>query len=278
MLAHMKPTRIWIAGIVVVLFALSASALFAHDLFLRPTRYFVPEYSEVQIHVLNGTFTKSEGSVTRDRLRALDLISPAGVVQLDTSAWVASGDTSVLALRTGRAGTYVVGASTKPRELRLEAKEFNSYLATDGVPDILAARRRNRELGRPARERYHKHVKTVLEVGGAYSTGHDRVFGYPAELVPLDNPYMLRAGATLRVRALVDGRPVANQYVVTGGRTSRGGRIAQRGARTNKDGILSVPLRSAGIWYVKFIHMARAAGDTTIDYESKWASLTFAVR
>ena len=177
MLAHMKATRIVTAAFAALLFALSASALFAHDLFLRPARFFVPEYSDVKIHVLNGTFTKSEGSVTRDRGRALDLVAPAGLVQLDTSAWVASGDTTVLTLRTGRAGTYVVGASTRPRELRLEAKEFNSYLATDGVPDILAARRRSRELGKAARERYPPHVKAVLEVGGAYSTGHERVFG-----------------------------------------------------------------------------------------------------
>jgi hypothetical protein len=29
---------------------------------------------------------------------------------------------------------------------------------------------------------------------------------------------------------------------------------------------------------VKFIHMQPAAGDSTIDYESKWATLTFGVR
>jgi uncharacterized GH25 family protein len=118
----------------------------------------------------------------------------------------------------------------------------------------------------------------VLQVGGQRSSGFDRVLGYPAELVPLDNPYALRAGASLRVRALVDGRPVANQYVVTGGRTAGGGRIAQRGVRTDSDGVARVALRSAGVWYVKFIHMTRASEDTTIDYESKWASLTFQVR
>jgi hypothetical protein len=278
MLATMRTSGLRVATVVVGLLALSGGALFAHDLFLRPTRFFVRENSEVRIHVLNGTFSKSEGSVTRDRLRALDLVSPAGVARLDTSTWVPSGDTTVLTLRTGGAGTYVVGASLSPRELRLEAKDFNSYLASDGVPDILAARRRDGQLDSPARERYHKHVKAVLQVGDQRSPGFDRVLGYPAELVPLDNPYALRAGGTLRVRALVDGQPIANQYVVSGGRTTWGARIAQRGVRTDGEGVARVPLRSAGEWYVKFIHMARAAGDTTIDYESKWATLTFAVR
>ncbi|MFN2565896.1 MAG: DUF4198 domain-containing protein [Gemmatimonadaceae bacterium] len=263
---------------VATLVAVTAGVLSAHDLFLRPTRFFVPENSEVQIHVLNGTFSKSEGAVTRDRLRALDVISPAGVTPLDTSAWAPAGDTTVLTVRTGDAGTYVVGASLKPRELRLEAKDFNKYLATDGVPDVLEARRQGGELDKPARERYHKHVKAVLQVGSERSSGFDRALGYPAELVPLDNPYTLRPGASLRVRALVDGRPVANQYVVTGGRGNSGARIAQRGVRTDADGVARLSLRSAGIWYVKFIHMARATADTTIDYESKWATLTFQVR
>jgi hypothetical protein len=264
--------------VVTGLLAVTAGALLAHDLFLRPPRFFVPENSDVQIHVLNGTFSKSEAAVTRDRLRALDVSSPTGVTPLDTSAWVPAGDTTVLTVRTGSAGTYVVGASLKPRELRLEAKAFNNYLATDGVPDVLEARRQSGELDRPVRERYHKHVKAVLQVGTERSAGFDRVLGYPAELVPLDNPYALRPGASLRVRALVDGRPVANQYIVTGGRRAGGARIAQRGVRTDSDGVARVPLRSAGVWYVKFIHMARASGDTTIDYESKWATLTFQVR
>jgi uncharacterized GH25 family protein len=257
---------------------LAAATLRAHDLFLRLERYFVAPNSEVRVYVLNGTFSKSEGAVTRDRLRALDLVGPTGVTPLDTAAWVPAGDTTVLTLRTGEEGTYVVGASLRPRELRLEAKDFNNYLATDGVPDVLEARRRSGELDRPARERYHKHVKAVLQVGSRRSGGFDRMLGYPAELVPLDNPYTLRRGVSLRVRALVDGKPVANQYVISGGRTASGSRIAQRATRTDADGVAKVVLRSAGVWYVKFIHMARASGDTTIDYESKWATLTFAIR
>ena len=263
---------------VTALVLITAGVLSAHDLFLRPTRFFVPENSDVRIHVLNGTFSKSEGAVTPDRLRALDVVSPTGVTALDSSAWVPSGDTTTLTVRTGSTGTYVVGASLTPRELRLEAKDFNTYLASDGLPDVLEARRRSGELEKGARERYHKHDKAVLQVGSERSAGFDRVLGYPAELVPLDNPYALRVGATLRVRALVDRQPVANQYVISGGRGARNVRIAQRGVRTDADGVARVVLRSAGIWYIKFINMARATADTTIDYESKWATLTFEVR
>ena len=256
----------------------SAASLAAHDLFLKLESFFVRPESTVRVYVLNGTFSKSEGAVTRDRLRDLALVTSAEVTAIDSASWQASGDTSILTLRTGAAGTYVIGASLRPREIGLTARDFNTYLASDGVPDILAARRRDGELEQPARERYHKHVKAIVQVGNARTESYQAVLGYPAELVPLSNPYSLRGGGMLRVRALVEGQPAPNQVVISGGRTTSGGRIAQRSVRTDSTGVARVRITSRGAWYVKFIYMERAAGDTTIDYESKWATLTFGVR
>jgi hypothetical protein len=41
--------------------------------------------------------------------------------------------------------------------------------------------------------------------------------------------------------------------------------------------VARLSLGAAGSWYVKFIHMTRVA-EPEVDYESKWATLTFAVR
>ena len=255
-----------------------AASLAAHDLFLKLGNYFVRPESRVRIHVLNGTFSKSENAVARDRVRDLSLVGPLGIAKLDTSAWSDRGDTSVLTIETGASGTYVVGASILPRELRLEAKDFNAYVASDGVPDVLAARRQKSELDKPARERYSKHVKAVLQAGDRRTDAFATALGYPAELIPLENPYTLKVGSSLRVRALVEGTPVANQLVVSGGRTARGARIAPASVRTDSAGVARIRLRSPGLWYVKFIRMAPVEADTTIDYESKWATLTFQVR
>ena len=262
------------------LLLVTAGTLAAHDLFLRAESYFVPPDGTVRLQVLNGTFSKSENAVTKDRLRELSIVNAAGVATpLDaTTAWAETGDTSIVTVRVGESGTYLIGASLRPREIALKAKDFNTYLASDGLPDILAARRKNGELDRPARERYSKHVKALVQVGSARTAGYSAELGYPAELVALDNPYALRPGGVLRVRAVVEGSPVANQVVIAGGRASGGGRIAQRSVRTNSDGVARIRIASRGVWYVKFIHMQRAAADTTIDYESKWATLTFGVR
>jgi uncharacterized GH25 family protein len=259
-------------GLSVPLLLATTGVLAAHDLFLQPASYFVAPGSTLVVRVLNGSFSSSEGAVAKDRLRDIALVTPGGPTRLDTTAWTARGDTSTLTVRTKESGTYVIGVSVHPRELKLTAKEFNEYLAHDGIPDVLEARRKAGELDRPARERYSKHVKTLVQVGDRRSEQYQSVLGYPAELIPLDNPYTLKSAGTLRVRALVDGEPVPNQLVVAGNQKG------YRSVRTDSSGVASVQIGSRGGWYVKFIHMQPAVGDTAVDYVSKWATLTFGVR
>ena len=260
-----------------VLLVIGATVAAAHDLFLKPFSFFVAPNTESSIRVLNGTFEKSESAVARNRIRDLSVVGPRGVEHADTSAWSDAGDTSVFTFHTGPAGTYVVGASTLPRGIKLDGKQFNAYLTSDGIPDVLEARRRAGELEKPAHERYSKHVKTLLQVGDTRTAGIDAVLGYPAELVPLDNPYSAKIGRVIRVRALVDGKPAANQLVLAGGRTKTGARLRAQSVRSDTAGVARVSLTAPGYWYVKFIHMVPVAGDS-VNYESKWATLTFEVR
>ena len=128
-------------------------------------------------------------------------------------------------------------------------------------------------MGKGARERYSKHVKAVFQVGDTRTLDYAFVFGYPAEIVPLGNPYA-PSGTSLRVRCLVDGKPVANQVVLWGGPG------AERETRTDAEGVAAVTLDAPGRWYVKFVHMERANRSELagLDYESKWATLTFETR
>lgn len=259
-----------------VLLVISATFLLAHDLFLKLDSYFVPPRTAIRIVVLNGTFSMSEGAVTPDRLRDLSIVGARGRVGLPRTAWKPQGDTTWLMLTTGAAGTYVVGASLLPRQIALTADEFNQYLEEDGIPDVLNARRLDGELTKDARERYQKHVKAILQVGDDRTDAFGTVLGYPAEIVPLSNPYRTRIGDTLAVRALVDGRPAANQILIAGGEQD-GRAMEEVRARSDSTGVARFALSGAGKWYIKFIHMVAVTGDS-VNYESKWATLTFQVR
>lgn len=263
-------------AVVAFLSMISATFLLAHDLFLKLDNYFVPPNTAVRVAVLNGSFVASEGSVTPDRLLDLSVVGPTERRAIPRGSWKPQGDSTWLTVQTGASGTYVIGASLSPRQIALSGDDFNNYLKEDGIPDVLNARTLNGELGLAVRERYQKHVKAVLQVGDMRTEAYGTVLGYPAEIVPLTNPYAARIGDTLAVRALVDGKPIASQLLLSGGERN-GQNIGENWARSDSGGIARFVLSEAGKWYIKFIRMVPVSGDS-VNYESKWATLTFEVR
>jgi len=270
----MKMTRT--AVITLALLSATAAALTAHDLFLKLDAYWVSPNTAIRVPLLNGTFRNSENSVTRDRVRDVSIVATSGIQHVSDFGWSDTGDTAYLEVKTGAPGTYVLGVSTNPRDLKLSGKDFNSYLREEGLGDIVEMRRKNGQLGKESRERYAKHVKAVFQVGTEKSDSYKTPLDYPAEIVPMANPYDVRVGSVLEVQCLVDGSPAANVVVLAGGQAGNK-RLPQRSTRSDANGIARIRITSRGRWYVKFISM-REVAEAEIDYESEWATLTFGVR
>jgi hypothetical protein len=254
-----------------------AAAAAAHDLFVKMDSYRLPAGTAVQVPIINGTFQVSENAITPDRVADVSLVHRDRRSTLGMETWNADGDTTFFGLRTGEPGTYVLGVSTRPNRLGMDAADFNLYLASDGVVDVLKQRALDSELDEGAWEEYSKHVKGIFQVGDRVTGGLDVVLGYPAELVPLDNPYETRVGGELAFRALVDGKPVVGQLVIAGGDAGGGTVIAEREARTDADGEVRFRMERAGRWYVKFINMQKTDAEG-LDYASKWATISFEIR
>ena len=262
------------ACLTAVVIVTSASA---HDLFLKLDTYILQPNSTAVVRLLNGTFQTSDGAVSRERMRDISIIGPGSEVpQREPPAWRDEGKTTVMELRTGAPGTYVVGISTKPREIALKAADFNNYLEHDGLPDILAARKKNNELGKDSRERYSKHVRAIFQVGDRRSDDYKALLNYPVEIIPQQNPYSLRPGQTISVLCLLEGRPLVNQFVIAGWE-SKDGKLPLVNTRTDEKGIARFKLSSSGKWFVKMIHM-EPINEPSLNYESKWATLTFEIK
>ena len=264
-----------IPGSTIVLLTVVAAQ--AHDLFLKLDSYFLQPNAKAVVRLLNGTFQKSEGSVARDRLATLSLHGPGlNSASTESIIWRAEEKTSTMEIQTGQTGTYLVGISTKPREIALKAADFNEYLKHDGIPDILAARKKNNELAKDVRERYSKHVRAIFQVGDRLSDDYKQPLNYPVELIPQQNPYLLKVGGAITVLCLLDGKPIANQFVMAGWESSDSKTHAIN-VRSDSNGLARIRLAGAGKWFIKFIHMTPIS-EPNLNYESKWASLTFEIK
>lgn len=252
------------------------ASVFAHDLFLKTDSFFLAPNSKFTVKIMNGTFLASEGAVSYARVNDVSVISAGKRAHPQEADFTKKETTAFMNLKTGEAGTYVVGLSMKHREIALKAAEFNEYLKEDGLPDTLKERRKMGELEKDAKERYAKHVKAILQVGKKQTDDYKTVLGYPVELVPQQNPYKLKKGSMVEILCLKDGKPLAGQ-VVLAGREENGKIIAAPELRSDQNGIVKLRLDGSGKWYVKFINMMKL-DDPNLNYESKWTTLTFELK
>ena len=263
-----------IAALAIVIIAVSVHA---HDLFLKLDSYFLTPNSKATVSVMNGTFQESDAAVARDRIVNLSLLGPGfSASSGDSVVWRAEEKKSVMEFRTGAPGTYVIGISTKTRENTRTGAEFNKFLEEDGMPDVLAARKKNNELEKGATQRYSKYVRAIFQVGDSRSDDYKKSLDHPIELIPQKNPYSLKRGETIPILCLLNGKPLTNQFITAGWETIDN-KIHSVNARSDAGGIVRFALTNSGKWFVKTIHMEKVA-EPGLDYESKWATLTFEMK
>ena len=279
------------AARVLVLVAASAGAgtlLSAHELFLRPRGFFVAPGATITLPVFNGTFAASENAVAARRITDLSRLGPDGGVASAPATWTTRDPRSTVRVAFGGPGTYVVGVALAAHPIALDGPAFDRYLAAERITPILDRRRATKRLGTRVRESYAKAAKAVIAVTDA--SGHlappprDRAsaaltpLGYPAEIVPLVDPYTVGVGGIVPVRALVGGTPLAGWTIRAGGTIGTStASIPVQELTTDAVGCVDVRLTHDGHWFVSFVHMDEGRPSSGFDYVSRWATLTFGV-
>lgn len=175
-------------------------------------------------------------------------------------------------------GLYLIGFRSTRDFVEIVPEKFAAYLKDEGLEFIAERRARAGTSGQPARELFSRCAKSLVFAGPRAAAegaqGHDRVLGYTLELVPGRNPYALRPGGALPVRLLYEGKPLPGALVVAF--TAQQPRDKLR-ARTDLNGHATLALPRAGTWLVKAVHMIEAPAGSGAQWESFWASLTFAL-
>lgn len=256
----------------VVALCVLAAMLPAHDLYLFCSSYVAKPGSNTSIHLHNGdAFPGSDGPPAFERLRDVNVIHAGGTQPVRN---VRQQGTAGIGDYTVPDGSYVVTARTIPNFLQLDPTQFEGYLNHEHLDWVIRWRVDNKEFAKDGRELYAKHSKALLNLqAGDFAL---KPVGQPIEIVLLDNPVKAGVGAKVRAQVLFRGKPVANQPLEVA--WTLGDRTEKRWVgETGKDGTIAVTLESAGTWKLHTIVMERSRTPEKADWESFWASLTFAV-
>ena len=275
------------------LIAIALVLLSSHDMYLKLNNYFLDTFTKSTVELFNGTFDKSENVIDRDRMTDVSILQNGERFHPSEDSWYEKDSITYLDFETQSEGTYVIGLSTRARTIEMDAEAFNDYLKHDGVLDLLEKREADGTLDTGAVELYSKHVKTIVQVGEALSDDWMTALNYPIEFIPLENPYDIHVGHKLPVQLFANQEPLASQLVYLGYKApstthTHDGSTHTHDSdeshehndlqqfRTNKNGVIDLPIDREGVWYLRTIHLVELA-DSEHTHESNWATLTFAV-
>jgi len=258
---------------------LAASTASAHEFWLSPSTYGAAARDTVAVSTWAGTGFRGEPKpwaaprAIRFALRTTR--------EFDLRPAATNGDLTWARLVLPDDGGAMIGYESNFAHIELEAGEFDRYLALEGLDGPLRARAKLGGRAGPGRERYARCPKTW--VAGAEAKRAMAPLGLSLELVPLGDP----SAAPLRLRLLDHGKPLAGALVRAWNRPLAGagrpadpaardsvGMVAE--ARTDARGMVTLDTSRAGEWLVSAVHMTASEDRTEADWQSRWASLTFA--
>jgi uncharacterized GH25 family protein len=259
-------------GAVLLLGTLASPALLAHNFWIEPTAFTPAPGQRVAVRLRVGQELQGD-PVPRDPslMKRFVTVGPNGA-EVTVPGVPNTEPAGFLAFQAP--GLYTIVYESGRSAVELEAAKFETYLKEEGLETVSARRARAGKTAAPAREVFSRSAKSLVAVGDGSGPGFDRVLGLRLELVAEKNPYALANGGELPVRLLYEGKPLAGSLVMA---LQRGRPGAVTSARSDSKGRATLKLDRPGLWLIKAVHMISAPADAGADWESFWASLTFAV-
>lgn len=260
-----------IAFLLIVAMVLAAEA---HEFWLKPQKFYFAQGEEVKIDLMVGENFQGEfWDMTRHQVVKLELFNSFGKQDLTKQVKPTKGKN--VALKLAAEGTHLFALESNAAFIELEAEKFNDYLREDGLDNMLQRRTDRAELALPARELYTRYSKLIVQSGGKTDDVYKRRVGLKHEIIPLNNPSVLRSGDYMECRVVFKNEPAKHQLVKVW--NFIGNRIFLQNIYTENDGTLKFPISNSGPWMVSTVRM-EVSDNVQADYESSWASLVFGIQ
>lgn len=258
----------------IVILLVVSSIVQAHEFWLQPKKYRYTIGEEIKLDFRVGESFEGEfWDLQRHKVEKMELHRTSGGKDLLKTVKSTAGNN--LTYKADAIGTYLFGMQSNAAYLELEAEKFNDYLKEDGLDYILDARTKTGILNKPSKENYTRFAKLLIQVGDKTDDSFKKIIGLRYEIVPDQNPYLLKAGDYLQCHVYYVGKPAAHALVKIWNKV--GNTTFLQNLYTENDGTVRFPISASGPWMISSVHMI-ASEKTDAEYHSLWASLVFGIK
>ena len=250
--------------------ALPCAPVAAHEFWIEPDRHQVEIGDKVTATLKVGQ--EYEGEVypyLSARFKSFTLTDETGTRDYEGN----QGDRPALSTTLETPGLTVMTYHSTISKLRYTKwATFIKYTTNEGLTGAVEAHKADGLPEMGFREAYSRIAKALVQVGPVRAEDRDAAQGYPLELVAVDHPFDPAIEA-VTVRLLREGKPQEDVQVAIFAKGADG--VERSNLRTDAAGEVSVPLTPGTRYLLNAVWLARSEEDG-LDYESWWASLTFA--
>jgi uncharacterized GH25 family protein len=255
-----------------------ASSVAAHDFWVQPNEYWpqARAVTPMTLQVGHGPF-RQRSPITLSRITRFEAIAPNGTAIDLRSKLHLNADTEDGDFAFHDPGAYVLVLETDDRaQSHLPAIRFNDYLREEGLTLALEQRQRTRRVDADGSESYSRRAKSIVQIGrpdAGSSAQVTRPLGLKLEIVPEQNPYEEPRPATLPVRVLYEGRPLAGALVKLTHLEHDAAPLEIH--RTDSAGRATFAMPTRGTWLLNTIWSKPLPSSRETDFETIFSSLSF---
>lgn len=251
---------------------ISAPAL-AHDTWLIPERFTVPNASVAQLELTSGmSFPALATSIKPDRIDSARCRFSGQ--QSDLVDFESEPKSLRLFARIPAPAIATCWVALKPRSIELTPKQVQEYLHEIGANDSVRQQWNQAAQPKRWRETYTKEAKTFVSVGTIeQDVSWAEPVGLSLEIVPEKDPAALHVGDAFPVQVLKAGKPLAAFPLGIVHESNSRGTIR----KTDSHGRVTFRLNRAGRWLMRGTEL-RSAPQADGERESTFTTLTINVK
>ncbi|MEM1266390.1 MAG: DUF4198 domain-containing protein [Pseudomonadota bacterium] len=237
----------------------------AHEFWLEPLDYVLPEGARIEARALNGEFFEGIEYSYSERGYAQSGVVAAAERQPIPGEAGQRPAVSVPSLGTGLHVLY--HASPASKIVYKDMEKFETFLRGKRLEDALDLHRARGFPEEGIVEGYHRFVKALVAVGGG--AGEDQAVGMPFELVAETNPYT--DSGEMVFRLLWQQTPDANAPVFAFIKDADGA-VEEILLRTDGEGLVRIPRRPGEVM-VNAVRIVEANSALKERFDALWMTL-----
>jgi uncharacterized GH25 family protein len=190
-----------------------ANIVQAHEFWMQPKKFRHTLSEEIKIDFRVGESYEGEfWDLQRHKVEKAELHRASGARDLTKMVKSTAGNN--LLVKGDQVGTYLFSLQSNAAYIELEGEKFNDYLKEDGLDYILDERTKAGILNQPSKEFYTRFAKLLVQVGDRTDDTFKKKLGLRYEIIPEQNPYLLKAGDYLQCKVLFEGKPAPHALVI----------------------------------------------------------------